>query len=64
LVKQLDQRFEELDTELNQHQAEDGSWTFYDKLTKEQVRKLSDVVAALSEPISHVASAIAKSEQP
>ena len=61
LVKQLDQRFDELDTELNQHQAEDGSWTFYDKLTKEQIKKLSDAVAALSEPISQVASAVAKS---
>ena len=61
LVKELDERFDELDTELNQYQAEDGSWTFYDTLTKEQVKKLSDVVAALSEPISQVASAVAKS---
>lgn len=61
LVKQLDQRFKELDTELNQYQDDDGSWTFYDKLTKEQVKELSDVVAALSEPISRVASVIVKS---
>lgn len=61
LVKELDERFDELDTELNQYQAEDGSWTFYDTLAKEQVKKLSDVVAALSEPISQVASAVAKS---
>lgn len=61
LVKQLDERFKALDTELNQYQAEDGSWTFYDKLTKAQVKKLSDVVAALSEPISKVASVVATS---
>jgi len=61
LVKQLDQRFKELDTELNQYQAKDGSWTLYDKLTKDQVKKLSDAVAALSEPISQVASVVAKS---
>lgn len=61
LVKQLDARFKALDTELNQYQAEDGSWTFYDQLTKAQVKKLSDVVAALSEPISQVAAVVAKS---
>ncbi len=61
LVKELDQRFKELDTELNQHQAQDGSWTFYDKLTKEQIKKLSDAVAALSNPISQVAAVVARS---
>ena len=61
LVKQLDARFKALDTELDQHQAEDGSWTFYDQLTKAQVKKLSDAVAALSEPISQVAAVVAKS---
>ena len=61
LVKELDQRFKALDTELNQHQNEDGSWTFYDKLTKEQVKKLSDLVNALGEPISNVAAVVAKS---
>jgi len=61
LVKMLDERFEALDTELNQYQAEDGSWTFYDKLTDAQIKALSDAVAALSDPISKVAAAVAAS---
>ncbi|MEH3034353.1 MAG: peptidase M75 family protein [Aeromicrobium erythreum] len=61
LVKQLDQRFAALDRELDQYQKKDGSWTFYDELTKAQVKKLSDAVAALSEPISQVAAVVAKS---
>lgn len=61
LVAELDTRFKALDAELDQHQQADGSWTFYDKLTKEQVKSLSNSVAALSEPISKVAAAIAAS---
>lgn len=61
LVKELDIRFKELDAELDQYQKDDGSWTFYDKLTKEQVKSLSDSVAALSEPISKVAAVVAAS---
>ena len=61
LVTLLDQRFKELDTELDQYQKDDGSWTFYDDLTKPQIKKLSDVVAALSEPISKVAAVVAAS---
>lgn len=61
LVKELDQRFTELNAELNQYQLPDGSWTFYDKLTKDQIKSLSDVVAALSEPISKVAAVVANS---
>jgi iron uptake system component EfeO len=62
LVTLLDQRFKELDAELDQYQKEDGSWTFYDDLTEEQIKKLSDDVAALSEPISKVASVVAESQ--
>lgn len=61
LVKQLDQRFTVLNTELNQYQKADGSWAFYDTLTKDQIKKLSDTVAALSEPISKVAAVVAAS---
>jgi iron uptake system component EfeO len=60
LVTLLDQRFTELDTELDQYQKDDGTWTFYDDLSKEQIKKLSDVVAALSEPISKVAAVVAE----
>jgi iron uptake system component EfeO len=61
LVKELDRRFKEVDAELGQYQKDDGSWTFYDKLTKDQVKSLSDSVAALSEPISKVAAVVAAS---
>ncbi len=62
LVTLLDQRFEELDAELDTYQKDDGSWTFYDELTKAQVKELSDAVAALSEPISKVASVVAETK--
>ncbi|MFC5677576.1 iron uptake system protein EfeO [Aeromicrobium endophyticum] len=62
LVKDLDAKFAAVDTELNQYQDKStGDWTFYDKLTDQQVKQLSDAVAALSEPISKVAAVVAKS---
>jgi iron uptake system component EfeO len=62
LVEQLDTQFAALDDELNQYQdTETGDWTFYDQLTDAQVKKLSDAVAALSEPISKVAAVVAQS---
>lgn len=61
LVKQLDARFKALDDGLSRYQTADGSWTFYDKLTKDQVKQLSDLVAAVSEPVSKVAAVVAKS---
>lgn len=62
LVTLIDQRFEALDTELDQHQdAKTGEWAPYDTLSKAQVKRLSDAVAALSEPISKVAAVVAAS---
>lgn len=62
LVAKIDKEFAALDKELNQHQDQTtGDWTFYDKLTKPQIKALSDAVAALSEPISQVAAVVAKS---
>jgi iron uptake system component EfeO len=61
LVKELDARFKTLDADLDQYQDENGDWAFYDKLTKDQVKRLSDLVAAVSEPISRVAAAVAAS---
>ncbi|MET0951865.1 MAG: iron uptake system protein EfeO, partial [Aeromicrobium sp.] len=62
LVKKLDAEFAALDDELNQHQdKETGEWAFYDELSKDQVKALSNAVAALSEPISQVAAAVAAS---
>jgi iron uptake system component EfeO len=63
LVKQLDTQFAAVDEELNQHQdTSTGEWAFYDSLSKDQVKALSDAVAALSEPISRVASVVASSD--
>ncbi|MCL3819766.1 iron uptake system protein EfeO [Aeromicrobium wangtongii] len=60
LVAQLDAQFATVDKELNQHQdTSTGEWTSYDKLTKDQVKALSDAVAALGEPISKVAAVVA-----
>ena len=59
LVSLIDSRFVELDAELDPYQKDDGGWTFYDELSKPQVKALSDAVAALSEPISKVASVVA-----
>ncbi len=62
LVTLIDQRFEALDTELDQYQDPDtGEWAGYDTLSEAQVKKLSDAVAALSEPISKVAAVVAQS---
>ncbi len=62
LVKDIDAKFAALDTELNQYQDKStGDWTFYDQLTEQQIKQLSDSVAALSEPISKVAAVVAKS---
>ncbi|KAA1374648.1 iron uptake system protein EfeO [Aeromicrobium fastidiosum] len=62
LVKDLDAKFAAVDTELNQYQDKTtGDWTFYDKLTDQQIKQLSDAVAALSEPISKVAAVVAQS---
>jgi iron uptake system component EfeO len=62
LVKKIDTEFAALDDELNQHQdTTTGEWKFYDELSKQQVKALSDAVAALSEPISRVAAVVAAS---
>ncbi len=60
LVAELDARSKALDTLLNKYQNADGTWTSYDKLTKAEVKALSDAVAAYSEPISKVAAVVAK----
>jgi iron uptake system component EfeO len=61
LVKELDAKFTALDTDLDQYQDDNGDWMSYDKLSKDQVKRLSDLVAAVSEPISRVAAVVAAS---
>ncbi|GAB97660.1 iron uptake system component EfeO [Kineosphaera limosa] len=57
LDAQIQLRFKELQALLDQHREGEGFVT-YDKLTKEQVKALSDAVNALSEPLSKVTAAV------
>ncbi|HEY3545994.1 MAG TPA: EfeM/EfeO family lipoprotein, partial [Propionicimonas sp.] len=57
LDAQIETRFTGLQKLLDQHRAGDGFVT-YDKLTKAQVKDLSDAVNALSEPLSKIAGAV------
>ncbi len=57
LDSQIQLRFSELQKLLDAHKQGDGFVT-YDKLTKDQVKKLSDAVNALSEPLSKVTAAV------
>ncbi len=57
LSKQITTRFEELQTFLDQHRDGDG-FVFYDELSSDQVKQLSNAVNALSEPLSRLAAAV------
>ncbi len=57
LDSQIESRFTDLQKLLDQHRAGDGFVT-YDKLTKAQVKELSDAVNALSEPLSRIAGTV------
>jgi iron uptake system component EfeO len=54
---QIETRFTGLQKLLDQHRVSEGFVT-YDKLTKLQVKELSDAVNALSEPLSKMAGAV------
>ncbi len=57
LDTQIDDRFAALQTLLDQHKVGDGFKT-YDKLSKNEVKALSDAVNALSEPLSKLTAAV------
>ncbi|WP_244932168.1 iron uptake system protein EfeO [Nocardioides sp. W7] len=57
LAEQLDARFAELQELLDAQRSGDG-FVFYDDLTPEQVKALSDAVNALSEPLSKLTAAV------
>ena len=57
LEKQIDQRFTELQTELDKYRKGDG-FVLYTDLSKAQVKELSDAVNALSEPLSKLSGAV------
>ncbi|NUR89949.1 MAG: peptidase M75 family protein [Nonomuraea sp.] len=59
LVKTLDEKFAAAEAELGTHQRGDG-WKLHDELSKAELKKLSDVINALAEPISKIAPLVAK----
>jgi iron uptake system component EfeO len=59
LVKQIDGGFAAVEAELGQYRKGDG-WKLHTELTEPELKRLSDVINALAEPISKVAGAIAK----
>ncbi|GGO28697.1 lipoprotein [Microbispora rosea subsp. aerata] len=59
LVKTLDARFADAEAALAAHRSGDG-WKPHTELSKDDLKALSDVINALAEPISRVASVVAK----
>ncbi|MCC3767552.1 iron uptake system protein EfeO [Streptomyces sp. UNOC14_S4] len=59
LVKELDKQFEAVKKALDAYREGDG-FKSYDSVGKDDRKKLSDVVNALSEPLSKLAAAVAK----
>lgn len=57
LAETLETRFTELQKLLDEQRTADG-FVFYDQLTPEQVKALSNAVNALSEPLSHLTAAV------
>jgi iron uptake system component EfeO len=58
LAAEIDERFAATEDELEQYRDGDG-WTFYDELSQEQLRGLSDSITALTESVSKVAAVVA-----
>jgi iron uptake system component EfeO len=57
LATELDTRFTELQSLLDSHRVGDG-FKYYDELTPDEVKALSDAVNALSEPLSRLTAAV------
>jgi iron uptake system component EfeO len=57
LATELETRFTELQALLDSHRVGDG-FKYYDELTPEEVKALSDAVNALSEPLSRLTAAV------
>jgi iron uptake system component EfeO len=57
LAEELDARFAELQTLLDSHREGEG-FKYYDELTPEEIKALSDAVNALSEPLSKLTAAV------
>ncbi|MEN3538943.1 iron uptake system protein EfeO [Microbispora sp. ZYX-F-249] len=59
LVKTLDAKFADAEGTLGAHRSGDG-WKLHTELSKDDLRALSDAINALAEPISKVASVVAR----
>ncbi|GHE44600.1 lipoprotein [Streptosporangium violaceochromogenes] len=59
LVKTLDEKFAATEAELGAHRDGDG-WKLHTELSKADLKKLSDSINALSEPISKIAAIVVK----
>ncbi|MEV7012879.1 iron uptake system protein EfeO [Streptosporangium sp. NPDC051022] len=59
LVKTLDEKFAATEAELGSHRKGDG-WKLHTELSKDELKKLSDSINALAEPISKIAAVVAK----
>ncbi|TKK78684.1 peptidase M75 family protein [Herbidospora galbida] len=58
LVATLDEKFAAAEAELGAHQKGDG-WRLHNELSKDELKRLSDVINALAEPISKIAPLVA-----
>ena len=59
LVKTLDEKFADAEAALGAHRRGDG-WQLHTELSKADLKALSDAINALAEPISKVASVVAR----
>ncbi|GAA4198728.1 peptidase M75 family protein [Streptosporangium oxazolinicum] len=59
LVKTLDEKFAGAEAALGAHRKGDG-WKLHTELSKDDLKKLSDAINALAEPISKIAAVVAK----
>lgn len=57
LAKELETRFDELNTLLAQYGSVEDGFVLYPELTEDQVQELADAVNALSEPLSNLTAA-------
>jgi iron uptake system component EfeO len=58
LVASIDEEFTSLEDLLGQYGSLDDGFVYYDELTKDQVKELSDGVNALSEPLSELTAVL------
>ncbi|MEU4544030.1 iron uptake system protein EfeO [Nonomuraea dietziae] len=59
LVKTLDTQFAAAEAALEEHRKGDG-WKLHTELSKAELKKLSDAINALAEPVSKIAAVVAK----